>query len=281
MAIITYWSNLDKETNQTTSLLATAVTMGFTRNYRCLIVDADFASDDIERSFWPEKKENALMKELGKGKVDIASGPEGLISAIASNKSTPEIIRNYTKVLMTDSRCDVLVGLGTRIKETYTNSLMLYKDLLEMANKYYDLIFVDLGKTLTLDPVKKILEISDIIMFNLSPNLNCIKDYIKLMNAKNPLLPRHKVIPLLGKYDRYSEYCSKNVARVIGERKGMCGVPYNNVMMESQYKSEFLTYFYKLATTSNSGDKNEFLKKELDNICDTIIYKLQELQARI
>ena len=101
------------------------------------------------------------------------------------------------------------------------------------------------------------------------------------MNSKNPLLPRHKVIPILGKYDRYSEYCSKNVARTIGEKKGMCGVPYNNVMMEAQYRSELMTYFYKLATVPNSGDKNEFLKKELDNICDTIIYKLQELQARI
>lgn len=281
MAIITFWSNLDKETNQTTSLLATAVHMGLNRNYRCLVVDADFASDDIERSFWPEKKENALMKELGKGKVDIASGPEGLLSAIASNKSTPEIMKNYTKLLLRDSRCDVLVGMNTRIKENYINSLMLYKDLLEMANKYYDIVFVDLGKTLTLDPVKKILEISDIVVVNLSPNINCIKDYIKLMNSKNPILPRHKVIPLLGKYDRFSEYSSKNVARTIGEKKGMCGVPYNNVMMEAQYRSDFLGYFYKLATVTNAGDKNELLRKELDNICDTLIYKLQELQARI
>lgn len=105
--IVSFYSGDKKETGQTLSMAAIATHMAVEHNYRILIVDATFDDDTLERCFW-KIAVNQTVKMLNKGKMDIASGAEGVISAVASNKATPEIITNYTRVVF-KNRLDVLL----------------------------------------------------------------------------------------------------------------------------------------------------------------------------
>ena len=140
MAIISFWSGDKRQSGQTLSMAAIATQMCVEHNMRTLMIDATFDDDTLERCFWNVSKSKNFAKKLNNGKIDIASGAEGLVSAVASNKTSPEIISNYTKIVF-KNRLDVLPGLKTKILEEHEKSLMLYKDLVNAANKYYDLVF--------------------------------------------------------------------------------------------------------------------------------------------
>ena len=206
MAIIAFWSGEKRECGQTLSMAAIATYMCVEHNYRTLMVNATYQNDTLERCFWNVKRKNSVARQLNHGKIDIASGAEGLVTAIASNKATPEVIANYTKVIF-KSRLDALPGLKTPIREDFEKSLMLYKDLLNTANKCYDFVFVDVNKGLESDTTKAILDCASIIIYVMPPNLHLIDQYIE--NAQNmKILQKNNLIPLLARSDNYSKYNS-------------------------------------------------------------------------
>lgn len=145
MAIIGFWSGSKKETGQTLSVTSIATHMAIEHNYKILLIDATFDDDTMERCFWTVNDKKDVAKMLNKGKMDISSGAEGLLSAVASNKTTPEIVKNYTRVVF-NNRLDVLCGLKTKSPEEFTKALIHYNDLVKTADKYYDMVFVDMEK---------------------------------------------------------------------------------------------------------------------------------------
>ena len=135
MAIIGFWSGSKKECGQTLSIAAIATHMAIEHNYKILLIDATFDDDTMERCFWTINNKNSVAQMLNKGKMDISSGAEGLLSAVASNKTTPEIVKNYTRVVF-NNRLDVLCGLKTKSPEEFTKALIHYNDLVKTANNY-------------------------------------------------------------------------------------------------------------------------------------------------
>ena len=136
MSIVTFWSSGEEQTGKTLSIAAISTYMAIEHNYKILLIDATFDNDALERCFWKVNGTKDVAKMLNKGKMDISSGAEGLVSAVASNKTTPEIITNYTKVVFKD-RLEILLASEKmeEIAEEYVN-------LISMANMYYDKIFV-------------------------------------------------------------------------------------------------------------------------------------------
>lgn len=278
MAIISFWSEDKKQSAQTLSMVATATYMAIEHNARVLIVDATFDDDTILRCFLKtiNEKHKAAISQFATAKVDISSGAEGLVSAIASNKVTPEIIKNYTKVIY-KNRLDVLQGLKTKIPEEHDKSLMLYKDLLLMANKYYDFVFVDLNKGYEKETTRALLENSTIICYSIRQNLKIINNFVE-KKQEIDLLRKNKVMPVLGNCDLLSNYNEKNTARHIGEKKGIAYIPYNSYFMESACEGNVADYFLKIKFSKSDYNKNDKFLKGLDDCCNRILAKVKEIQ---
>lgn len=279
MAIISFWSGDKKESGQTLSMAAIATQMCIEHNMRTLMIDATFDDDTLERCFWNVNRANkSIARQLNSGKIDLASGAEGLVSAVASNKTSPEIISNYTKIVF-KNRLDVLPGLKTKIMEEHEKSLMLYKDLLTAANKYYDLVFVDLSKTLKRETTKTILDSSAVIMYTMPPNMKKIDYYIKL-KSESQLFKKGNIIPVLTRSDSESKYNPKNAQKYIGE-KVLVSVPYNTLLMEAASEAGVANMFLQLRLSKSSADKNTQFLNAVSDCGKQLIYKLQELQYKI
>ena len=279
MAIISFWGGHKKQSGQTLSMLAIATQMSIQHNMRCLVVDATFDDDTIERAYWTVKGKKTVAQKLNQGKIDLASGAEGLVSAVASNKTSPEIVANYTKVVF-KNRLDILLGLKTKIMEDHEKSLMLYKDLLNAANKYYDIVFVDLSKTLQRDTTRAILETSNIIMYAMPQNMKLIEEYMSAARSQN-ILQKGNVMPLLTNSDEASKYNVNNVTKYIGEKKKICYIPNNFAFMEAASEAGMANFFLKTRLSSSNSDPNSLFVKAVDETCEKIIAKLQELQLKV
>lgn len=272
MAIVAFWNESEKENGQTLSIIAIANQMAIEHNFRILVIDACFDDSTIEKAFW-KNKENKTIQTLNAGKLDISSGAEGLISAVASNKATPEIVTNYTRVVY-KNRLDILLGLKTKIKEEHEKSLMLYKDLINAANKYYDLIIVDVQKGLEKPTSKALIEQANLIVYTMPPNLNNIDNFIKL-REKNELIGSRKVLPLLAKSDETSSYNVRNTTRYIKEKGVIPCIPYNVRFMESTNEAR-VSKFFTAQKLSNSKNGETFFN-EVERSAVAIINKLKEL----
>jgi cellulose biosynthesis protein BcsQ len=275
MAIISFWNDFEKENAQTSSIIAIATQMAIEHNLRILVVDCCLADSTLEKAFW-KPKESKILKQLTAGKIDISSGAEGLVSAVASNKATPEIITNYTKIVF-KNRLDILLGLKTTIPEEHEKSLMLYKDLLLAANKFYDLVLVDLNKTLNRPSTKAILEKSNLVVYTMPPNLANIDNY-KNLREKSPLVGNRKVIPFLAKSDESSGYNVKNTTRYIKEKGVIATVPYNVRFMEATNEARTAEFFTRQKLTTGSNSNDSFFE-EVERCCVIIINKLKELNV--
>ena len=281
MAIIGFWSGSKKETGQTVSICSIATHMAVEHNYKILLIDATFDDDTMERGFWKIEKNNKkdFAKQLNKGKMDIASGAEGLVSAVASNKATPEVITNFTRVVF-KNRLDVVCGLKTKVYADFRKSLMLYKDLIKAADKYYDLVFIDLPKTLDDEITKVLLETSNIIVYNFTKNLKQADEYLEYMEKYPDVLTREKIIPLLSNGDEETVYNVKKYTRYIGEKKEICTVPYNPTFVKNISEAGIAQFFITSRLAGKVNDKNGEFVKAVEGTSKRIVEKLKELKLK-
>lgn len=278
MAIISLYSGDKKETGQTLSMAAIATHMAIEHNYRILIVDATFDDDALERCFW-KMNLNQAVKKLNKGKMDIANGAEGLVSAVASNKATPEIVTNYTRVVF-KNRLDVLCGLKTKIPEEFNKSLMLYKDLANTASKYYDFVFLDLEKTLKKDTTRALLEASNLIIYDFTQNLKQCDIYMQDIVENSKIFTRDKLIPLLSNADDDCKYNVKNTTRYLKEKKEINQVLHNSNFLEAASEAGVANFFLKTRVSKGATDKNSLFINSVEGVCKKIEYKLEELKYK-
>lgn len=279
MPIITFWSNEKNETAQTLSMAAVATYMAIEHNYKILILSTKNNDKTLEECFWNLNKSTNLIKEIaGNKKVALDSGIDGLIKIIASNKTSPEIITNYTRIVFKD-RLDVLFSTETNTEQEYAQIKKVYPEVLKTASQYYDLVFVDLNKGLDEEYNREILEMSDVIIANLTQRLKLINEFAKLREEEQ-FLSKRNIMLLLGRYDKFSKYSAKNITRFYHMKKEPGVVPYNTLFFEACSEGKIADFFLRMRNLDKL-DRNAIFIDEVKKIAESIVYKLQELQTRI
>lgn len=276
MAIVSFWSNGIGETGKTASIAAIATYLAIQHNYKILILDTKYNDYSYQDCYWQEDKTISLIHKED-AKTNIASGITGLSKAILSNKTSPEIITNYTRIIFKD-RLELLTDTDTEI-EDYETHKRIFRDIAKIASKYYDLVLVDVDMGVGKNTVNSLLEISDLIVSTLSQKMRQINDYLNEKET-NIIFQEKAIIPLLGRYDKNSKYTAKNVSRYMREREKVCTIPYNTLFFEACNEGTVDDFFIKFRKI-NPKDKNALFIEEVKRAAERIIYKLQELQMRM
>lgn len=281
MSIITFWSNTKKQTSQTMSLAAIATSMAIEHNYKILIISTIYNDDTLELCFGGLNDNKKLLKKLMQNtSVAVDNGIEGLSKMANSGRMTPDIIQNYTRVVY-KNRLEVLYGYKEAIdrptEEEYLKLRDKYKEIIQNASKFYDMVFVDAGKGLEDDFVKQILKISDLVVINTEQKIGMINEINELIHSN---LRNDNFIINIGRFDSYSKYSVKNISRFLGIKRNISVIPYNTLYFEAASEESVADLFLKIRNVSE-GDRNKAFVTETKNAAEKIVYKLQELQMKM
>ena len=279
MAIIAFWSDEKRETGQTLSMVAVSTYMAIEHNYKIIDISTNFKDNTLEDCFWNFKREKAAIANItgNTGTIGLESGIEGLIKVIRSNKTNPNIVANYSRVVF-NNRLDVLCSPTTTDYKEYKEIAKTCPEIIQLANKNYDMVFVDISKRMAEEDVNKILEIADIIVVNITQRLTIIDKFLKL-REENRFFKNNNVVLNIGRYDNYSKYNKRNIKRYLRMKRDVVAVPYNTLYFEGCSEGKTAEFFLRLRNLGPE-DRNYVFINNVSKICKELIFKLQELQIR-
>lgn len=275
MPIVTFWSEDEKEIGQTSTAIAVSTQMAIEHNYKVLLIST-YNRNELETAFWTNPKQKKGLAALfeGTNKVNIDSGIKGLYKVAKSNKLTPEIITNYTRIVFKD-RLEILDGLNSEITD-YEEVYKIYPEIILNASMYYDMVIVDLNRNMKNEISNTILQNSNVIVYGIKQKLISINNYAEYEVKQN----KNNKIVYIGRYDKFSKYNFKNISRYLKIRKNINKVSYNTLYNDALDEGGVADLFIKLKSVKSEDRSIDFLN-ETRELSESIIYKIQELDLNI
>ena len=208
MSIITFWNNSKRgHIGQTASLAAVATLMAVEHNYKILLISTEIGDMELDKAYGVS--ENAAMKFLGLKEAKFNSGIEGVMKLANSGRLTPQLVGNFTKIVL-KNRLEVIAGKKeTGEEENEKFDANDYPDVIKIANQYYDI-----ESKLT----RRILEASNLIICNIEQKIEEIEKMLDLQKQEE-IINGKNVIYLLNRYEKNSKYNAKNIIRSSRMRK--------------------------------------------------------------
>ncbi len=263
MPIVAFWSTEDSAQLCTTGTVAAVAMMLTIRGkYKTLVTQTHFGDMTLENSFFnPDKK----------AKFDTSdTGIDALDRLLRSNKLTPENIPNYATPIMRNGMLELLYGTFKNDRDSYNRILETMPIIIDYANQFYDIVLVDLNKGLDSAEVNAILQKSDLIVFNLAQSRSILKNVMKDLNSLK-ILQEKTVIPVIGRYDRYSLFGEKNIARAYNYKKKLYTIPYNTKFFDAANQGAVDKFFIENANADVGTDRNGFFISKIAELTDAII----------
>lgn len=272
MSIVTFWGSGKEQVGKTLSLVALATNLAIERNKRILVISASYSNQTLKNCYWNEEvaKKSNLFKPKA-GVVEIDNGIEGLAKMIQSNKVSPEIITDYSKVIFKD-RLEVLLGFEEESIGKSESAAKIYSDIVQLAIKYYDMVIIDLDNEIHPSGAEEILKKSDLIIAMTSQKLSSIRTMKELMQT----LPNDKKMLLIGKFDKKSKYTLKNLSRTFGEKKEFLAIPYSTLYFEASQEGTVTDLFLRLRRIQDKNDENAYFIEQVKKVSEEILKRLQE-----
>lgn len=272
MSIVTFWSNGEEQTGKSLSIAAIATYLSIEHNKRILIVSTGHNDKTLDNCFWKERKVKRNLGIFGPNtNIAMDEGIVGLTKIINSNKLSPENITNYTKIVFKD-RLEILQSFKGE-KTDYERLKKAYSDIINLANNYYDLVFVDLDRELEQEISDAILGNSNLIVANISQRLSSIDKFIELREQMQ-FLNLNKTLILVGRYDKASKYTVKNITRYMGEKNKVSTIPYNTLFFEASEEAKVPDLFLRIRNI-DEDDMNHFFLSEVKRTVENILYRLE------
>ena len=262
MAIITYWNDGKSETGQSMTLATVATAIAWGYNFKVLIVNTKHNEQSLEYAF---ESKNNINKIFSKGKMDLASGLSGVAKAIMSNKTSPEIITNYSKVIW--KNLELLTDKNITDEE-FEKYIQYISEIIKLANRYYDIVIVDLEGPVDDPEVEEILQLSNVNVATITQNINVI-DRFKEYKDK---LSEKELFVSIGRYDEKSKYTVKNVSKYIN-MKNVFAVPYNTMFGMEAAEGKLDDFFINFRNVKPPHPNAPFINlvnEQAHKIIDTI-----------
>lgn len=269
MAVVAFYTNGKDQTGNTVSAISLATYMGIVQNKRTLFISTALNNNEVKRALWPvqTKKRSGLFGPNTNSASVNDNGIEGLDRIIRSNKITPDIITDYTRVAL-KGRLEVLQGYNGS-DEQYKDIQKLYMQIIALARQVYDVVIIDIDRELETKTKFEILNGVDIVVAMTTQKLENINNLLRTI-AEGTILKKTNTIITLGKYDEKSKYNAKNISRSVLKTKELINtVPYNTVIFEDVQEGKLIDTFIRFLGL-HGKDENTFFIDEIKRLKETI-----------
>lgn len=277
MPIITFWSNNEKAIGQTVSASVAATVMAMEHNYKILLISADYNNDTIENCFGAQESNKEILKSLiKKDQINLDSGISGLLKLADSNRVTPDVIHDYTKIVF-KNRLEVLYS-PMDIEENKKNDIMEeFKIIILNASRYYDYVIVDLKKGIKYNSQLEILQMSDVVVENINQGTKTIENFFEINETKSLM---NKLVWNICKYDNKSKYNTKNIGRTILKKESVYETRYNTLLLEASQEGNIAELLIRFKTLKEEDDNAIFISK-IEELNEGILVKYQETRTKM
>ena len=278
MSIVTFWSNNEKTIGQTVAASVAATTMAMEHNYKILLISADIDNNSIEACFGAQQSNKKILKNIiSTPQINLETGVRGLMKIARSNRVTPELIKDYTKIVY-KNRLEVLYS-STNSDLSVNEQMECYKTIILNASKYYDYVFVDLKKGNMYEALEGILDVSDVIVLNTEQGTNTIIDFFR-MKEMQKFIKDYKIIWNICRYDSKSKYNIKNLNRSFWKKQPIYSISYNTLLFEAVSEGNLPELLLRIRTVKSDEESMKILK-EGKKLVEGIQVRQQELQMRM
>lgn len=285
MSVVTFWNDDREQSGRTLTSVAVATRMAIERNYRILLISTSFADPTMKNCFFGKDRAVKLFGGQSNN-ISVETGIEGLSKLILSNKISPNVITDYTRVVF-KGRLEILCAAEGPEHAPYIDNVQSHKrleesyvNLIQSANQYYDMVLVDLDKDLSTKVREEILQMSNLNVLIFSQKIQSLDRYKELKSNKKEI-NSPKSLPVIGKYINETKYNLKNISKYIGEKREINVIPFNTLFYEYSQEAGVADLFLKLRSLKDTSDENYIFMQDVLNLTDTIIKRLQELQMRM
>ncbi len=277
MPITTFWSNNRETIGQTVAAACMATEMAIEHNYKVLLVSADFNNNTMLDCFGAQESNKEILKGLiRKPQINLDSGINGLLKMANSNRVTPEIIHDYTKIVFSN-RLEVLYSPNNINEKDQNDTMEKIKNIIMNAARYYDQVIVDLKKELKISEQLEILQMSDIIVLNINQRLNKIKETFQIKEINNMY---DKILWNICKHDKNSKYNSKNLLRTVLKKQTVCETPYNTLIYDACGEGKLAEVLLNFKTLREE-DENLMFVNRMKELQESVLLRYQERRARL
>lgn len=275
MPIVTFWSNNEKSIGQTISAALTATVTAIEHNYKVLLISADYNDKIIESAFGAQESNKDIVKGIiQKTQINLGSGIQGLLKLAESNRVTPELIHDYTKIVF-KNRLEILYSPDVEENETTKKNIMgKIKNIIMNASRYYDYVFVDLKKGLKYAEQMEILDLSDVVVLNIDQRIDSIESALNLKEIQKMY---NKIIWNICKSDKNSKYNSKNLTRKLLKREKIYEIDYNTLIFEASQEGNIPELMLRYRTIKE--DENNELFSKIKMLIEEIILKYRQSRS--
>lgn len=274
MPIITFWNHNEKAIGQTVSAALAATVMAMEHNYKVVLISADFNDYTLESSFGAQVSNNKLIKSLvNTQQISLDSGITGLLKLADSNRVSPEIIHDYTKIVF-KNRLEVLYSPLNIENEEKERVMEKLETIITNASRYYDYVFVDLEKGIKHKEQMNILKKSDVIVENIDQRRKTIEGFFEIKDMEQLM---NRIVWNICKCDNFSKYNAKNIERSLLRKQSIYETRYNTLVMEAAQEGRIAELMLQLKTLKDEDSNTVFVSK-IEELTQGIIEKYQEIQ---
>ena len=269
MAVVAFYTNGKDQTGNTVSAISLATYMGIVQNKRVLFISTSLNNSEIRRALWPIQTKKGLgLFGLNTSSESVNdNGIEGLDRIIRSNRITPNIITDYTRVAL-KGRLEILQGYSGS-EEQFKEIQKQYLQIIALARQVYDTVIVDIDRELVNKTKFEILATADIVVAMTTQKLENINNLLKTI-AEGTILKKTNTILTLGRYDEKSKYNAKNISRSILKTKEIINtVPYNTVLFQDIQEGKLIDMIIRFLELKTK-DENTFFIEEIKRLKENI-----------
>lgn len=280
MPVVTFYTYGKDQTGNTVSAISLSTFLGITKNKKTLLLSTGYKDKTVYESFWPveDKKKSLFSTNVKVQKTNIFQrGIDDLERMVKSNRLSPEIITNYTRVALRD-RLEIIDSYyGSQ--DQYEVLQASYPKIIAAASKYYDYVIVDIDKRLTGKTKMEILKVSDIVLALSVQKLNNIRD-LKTLIDSGKIFNKENTLITLGRYDKNMKYNAKNLSRsVLKQRNIINTIPYNFKVAEAVQEGKIIDVVFGIINLRNM-DENFFFAQELQRLTEDIENRILQLEMK-
>ena len=270
MPKIVFWSPYQNMTGSTHTAVAVSTLMGITHKISSLLMQTNLNSHKMEAAFTP-------YDELMQSKVFESSsiGINPLIRLIASNKLTPDSIQNYAKPVLKE-RLDVLYGMNSDDMDAYNHLINNLTYMIRRADEIYDLVFVDMLKSIENKGVMDTLADADMVVCVINQDTVKFYDFFNIISTNEILKDKDKIV-VIADYEANSKYNLFNLKFKYKIKDSVFTIPHNYMFADACNSGSVIDFFYRNINADSRDYNGNFIAHTLEIVKAIIdITKIKE-----